>query len=87
MNNKSIFLYVSGSDYSAMDFEDNFNVKEFYQQMIDEGVTEKTVDNDDYYFGVEIKEFGEVDSNFEIFIKNEICDYDQLKASNIFRVE
>ena len=54
--------------------------------MLEEGVTSKVYDTEDYYIEVEIKEFGIIDPDFEIFIKNELCDYDQLKATNIYQI-
>lgn len=82
---KSIFLYVYGEDYSALHFEENFDVNEVYNQMISEGVSKKVLDSEDY-IEVKILEFNEVDNDFVYFVLNEICDYDVLKSQNIYRV-
>lgn len=84
---KTIYLLVSGGDYSALDFERNFNAEKVYQEMLEEGVTSRVYDTDDYYIEVSIKEFGIVDPDFEIFIKDQLCDYDQLKATNFYQVK
>lgn len=84
---KSVFLYVHGSDYSALDFEQNFNAQEVYKNLLEEGKRKTIFDTDDYYIEVAIKEFEGVDNKFIEFVSNELCDYDHLKDKNIYRVE
>lgn len=87
MNKKeSIWLHVKGDDFAVSVFEENCNVEEIYKDMIEKGLTLTTLDIDDTYIEVEIKKFGEVDIEFENFIKNNLCDYDQLKNEDLFRV-
>lgn len=84
---KSVFLKVSGTDYSASEFESDFDANNIYQDMLLEGLIKKTYENDeDYYFVVEIYEFGVVDPKFESFVVDVLGDYDQMKASNFYRV-
>lgn len=84
---KTVFLYVSGDgDYNALDFERNFNAQQVYQDMLNENVSKKVFDTDDYYIVVQIKEFRAVDPEFISFVKNNLCDYDALKAEDIFEV-
>jgi hypothetical protein len=83
---KTVFLHVKGDDYSALNFEDNFNEDQVYKQMMAEGVTTKTFESDDYYIDVRIIEFGEIDSDFIDFVKYQLIDYDNSKNENIYRV-
>lgn len=84
---KSIFLKVDGGDFAAIEFENNFHVDEIYNQMIAEGLIKKTFyKGDEYYFNVEIYEFGEVDPNFESFVCDVLGDYDMQKSCNFYRV-
>jgi len=87
MNNKTIFLHVSGNDYSALDFEDNYNTKEIYEEMIKNNLTKKIIDNEESYIEIEIIEFEMIDPDFIIFMLNNLCDYDQLKAENIYQIK
>lgn len=88
---KTIYLFVrDDGDFGAMTFEDNYNPQKIYEEMVAEGVTEKEVVNPEYEdetITVEIKEFGAVDPEFEIFVFDVFCDYDVLKAVNIYQVE
>ena len=83
---KRVFLYATGSDYSAMDFSDNFNVQQVYEEMVQENVTTKTIDTDEYYIELKILEFGAIDDKFISFIQNNMFDYDKTKASDFFEV-
>lgn len=83
----SKFLYVYGDDYSALDFERNFNTKEVYDEMMSKGESCKTIQDDNYYIKIKILEFGEVCPDFMNFVLNEMCDYDALKSANIYEVK
>lgn len=83
---KRVFLYVSGEEYSAMNFDDKYNSQDFYEQMLEEGVTKKTIDEDDVYADVEIKEFAAIDEDFIDFIRNNFVDYDVSKDTDFFEV-
>ena len=84
---KRVFLYVTGGDYSALNFSQDFKEQEFYERMVALGVDHTIVDNEDYYFEVYIKEFGPVDDKFIKFIKNTIMDYDHSKDSDFFEIK
>ncbi|MGG1652272.1 hypothetical protein ABHN03_03995 [Paenibacillus sp. NRS-1775] len=84
--NKSVFLYVRGDDYSAMLFDKNFNAQEIYEDMIRNGESSRTIDEEDY-IEIDIVEFEKVDTRFISWIKNNLCDYDQIKGSDIFEVK
>ncbi len=86
-NNKTIFLYVKGSDYAATDFINHYNPQEVYQEMLSEGVKEKIISNDEEYIEIEVKEFGYIDDQFLDFILREFCDEDNLASCNIFKVK
>lgn len=83
---KTIYLYVHGDDYSALSFEQKFKPKEFYDQMVSEGVTKKVIDDDNMYAEIEIKKFGFVDEEFESFVLHTLYDYDDSKHANIYKV-
>jgi hypothetical protein len=91
---KSVFIYVNNDgDYDALSFEQHYNTQKVYEEMVAAGVKKKNLPDLEYgedegiTIRVEIKEFGEVDPEFESFITDKLCDYDQLKARNIYRVE
>ena len=83
---ESVWLHVKGDDFAVLVFEENCNVEETYKDMVEKGLTSTTLDIDDTYIELEIKRFGEVDAEFESFIKNNLCDYDQLKNEDLFKV-
>lgn len=83
---ESVWLHVKGDDFAVLVFEENCNVEKIYKDMVEKGLTSTTLDIDDTYIELEIKKFGEVDVEFESFIKNNLCDYDQLKNEDLFRV-
>ncbi|KAF6565310.1 hypothetical protein G9G63_09120 [Paenibacillus sp. EKM202P] len=84
--NKSVFLYVRGDDYSALTFDQNFNAQEIYEDMVRNGESSRTIDGE-YYMDIDIEEFEKIDTRFVKWIKNNLCDYDQLKGSDIFEVK
>lgn len=91
---KTAFLYVNNDgDYDAMTFERQYDPQTVYEEMLAEGVTKKELpdleygEDEGYTITVELKEFGAVDPDFETFVIDRLCDYDQLKARNIYRVE
>ncbi len=85
-NEKSVYLYVYGDDYAAIDFSRNYNPQEVYEEMCSNGETHKIIDEDDY-IELRIIEFDKVDSTFVDWIKDNLCDYDQLKGRDIIEVQ
>lgn len=84
----SVFLKVTGDDdYAAMEFEDHLNTDTIYNDMIEEGVTEKSIVVNDTKIYVTIHEFGEVDPEFEQFAIDVLGDYDLMKNTNFYRVK
>ena len=78
-------LYVSGDEYSAMNFENS-------ELTIAEGVEIALSDNNWYIEGFcakfKIYEFkGSVDEEFISFLKNNLLDYDQLKHENFYIID
>lgn len=84
-NEKSVYLYVCGSDYAAIEFLRNYNPQEAYEDMCSKGETLRVIDEDDY-IELRIVEFNQVDSTFVDWLKDNLCDYDQLKARDIIEV-
>ncbi|WP_411735083.1 hypothetical protein [Paenibacillus sp. M2] len=85
-NEKSVYLYVCGGDYAAIEFVRNYNPQEVYEEMCSSGETLRVIDEDDY-IELRIVEFKQVDSTFVDWIKDNLCDYDQLKARDIIEVQ
>ena len=85
-NHKQVFLYVSGDDKAAMNFDSSFNRQDYYEQMVKDGVTERVIDEDIFYAEIEIKEFKAVDKEFVEFIRGNFIDYDYSKDSDFFEV-
>lgn len=83
---KRVFLYVRGDDYSALSFQQEFDMQKFYEEMKKEEKTEETISTDEVYAEVEIKEFTQIDDNFINFIRNHIMDYDSSKHTDFFEV-
>jgi hypothetical protein len=84
---KSVFLYVHGDDYAALEFENNYNEQEVYTDMVAKGEKKRVLSGDDYYIEVDIKEFnGQVPADFLDFIMHDFSDYDDLKHSKIYYV-
>lgn len=84
-----LFVYDDG-DFGALTFERNYDAQTVYNEMIAEGVTRKNVvdpDTEEADISVEIKTFGEVDPEFELFIFDKFVDYDNTKAMDIYRVK
>lgn len=84
---KRVFLYATGDDFAAMDFEQHFVSQTVYEEMVQAGVKEKIIETDDYYIELELLEFSAIDDQFIAFIQNRIQDYDQAKAQNFFEVK
>lgn len=81
-----IILHVKGEDYSAMNFEENFDPDEVYKQMVEMGRDTLTLQSDDYYIEVEVCRFDIVDEHFFDFVKYELIDYDIGKHENIYLI-
>ena len=82
-------IYVSGEDYSALNFEQSeFGVEEAWNKAMEEGGT-WSYENDDeeLYFDIEAYEFNNVDPRFIVFIHNEMIDEDSAKHYNFYCFE
>ena len=77
--NKAIF--VTGEDYSAVHFEDY--VRE-HKLSFSEAYNLGTVENDEYFFEVETKEFGHICPEFLDFVLCDIQDYEDSKDKNFY---
>lgn len=86
-SDKSVFLYVTGDDYSAMDFERRHKPKDFYESMIENNEQKVVLSDGGVYAIVRIIELNENISNATLdFIKDKLCEYDNLKATNLYKV-
>jgi hypothetical protein len=81
---KNVFLYVQGGDYAAVEFEDNYNAQEVYEDMVRAGVTRQVFDTEEHYIEVYIKEFGVIDPKFIEFINYNFIEYP--KDNNFYEV-
>lgn len=89
---ETIVLLVSGEgDYGALTFHNNYDVNEVYQQMVEEGITEKTIqfedDDGEEEINVSIYNFGEVDEAFISFFVEEFIDYDYSKFKDFYIID
>lgn len=90
---KTVVLMVYGDgDFGAMTFEQNYDAQEVYEEMVAEGVTQKTITHEDEKYRdedlyVSIHVFGEIDMDFVSLIFDEFVDYDDLKRQNIIFVK
>lgn len=83
---KTVFLSVKGEDYSALDFEQNYNAQKEYEKMVKDGVTSRTFQTDEYDIEVKIHEFGEIDPAFISFLRDGFLDYDDCKHRDFVEV-
>jgi len=85
---KLTILHVTGSgDYASMRIEDDFGVDKAYKIAKDNGgKAEIELDNEYDIAYVEIREFGEVDTEFIGFVQDFI-DYDSSKHENFFIID
>lgn len=84
---KSVFLYVFGGDYAALDFERKYDPLSFYYDMLKEGKRYVVINSDEMYAEVKIKEFNDfISDDALVFIKDSLCDYDDLKHTNLYKV-
>jgi len=79
-------------DYGVLSFNDyndenSLSLKDWVERLENTELKKEIVEEDDYYFSVELFTFGEIDTNFIKFIQNEIVDYDNTKNTDFFVVE
>lgn len=84
---KRVFLFVSGEEYSALLFVQNFNPQEVYENMVKENKRSISIDHDGFDIHVTIKEFNEIDPKFIEFIQSEVIDYDHTKHKDFIEVQ
>ncbi|UUV46504.1 hypothetical protein [Bacillus phage vB_BanS-Thrax3] len=85
---KTVLLHVSGGDYSALNFEQNFNAQETYEEMVANNEILRFYDTDEYYIEVRIREFKDaIDGDFISYLFEELIDYDSAKHTNFYIVE
>lgn len=83
-------LYVSGGDYTALEFERARDAgvvdpKALWDQAV-EARTILTFEDGETRFDYEARLFEDVDPDFIEFVTRELLDYDALKAANIYVV-
>jgi hypothetical protein len=67
--------------------EENFSPEEVYEMIVENGVTETTIEEDGESFNAKILEFGDVDEKFWEFVQSNVCEEDMLKHRNIFLIK
>lgn len=78
-------LYVTGSDYSSLMFEnDKYLSIEKAVKRCEENNGSFSIYNDEYSADFKLYEFGEVDPKFIDFIEDKFIDYDHSKNSNYY---
>lgn len=88
------FIEVSSEwDYGACTFEDSewfSKIPEVYKMAVNNGGTcTISIEEDDEQMEIDVKAltFGNVPDDFFEYVMNELCDYDMLKSTNIYKVE
>lgn len=80
----SKFIFVHGEDYAASEFEEKYLEDGDIKEIAERISTGEELETDGI---IELLEFREVDPEFELFVKHQLCDYDLLKSACIYRVE
>lgn len=83
---KNYYVHITGDDYSAMHYEETPQIQEYVERMLLTGDKQERVvyQEADVYLEARLLEFGEVDPDFEHYIKENLSDYDIMKSENIF---
>lgn len=82
-----VILVNGEGDCGVIEFEESgISVEKAYQMAIDEG-GRTYIALEDETITVKAYDFGDVDSEFISFIRNEVQDYDMSKYKNFFIVE
>ena len=83
-------LFVTGEDFSAVQFEEDYPTEKHWLALFNElhkKEISRRVDEEETYYEITAKEFGEVDPDFISFLRARILDYDQCKDTNFYIVE
>jgi len=75
---KSKCLYVSGGDFSALSFQEEYSGTKVSD------IIENLSDYESEEWDLEVYEFGEVDPEFVEFVRDTVQDYDQKKDATFF---
>lgn len=84
---ETVWLYVGGDEYASMFFEQNFDKYDVYNEMVEKNIDKQTLEIEDASIEVEILKFGAVDTKFESFVKNYLCDVEVLANENLYRID
>lgn len=78
-------LHIYGDDdFAVIEFENTFKgrtIQSIISQYFDNDEELPKTENEFY---IDLLEFGEIDDGFARWIKNQICDYDQLKNESFY---
>ncbi|MDX5853630.1 hypothetical protein SIM22_05870 [Bacillus cereus group sp. BfR-BA-01363] len=85
---KTVLLLVNGGEYASCRFEEDYNPQEFYEQMVDIGITKKEyLHEEGTTIVVSIHEFPYISPLFIELVKKELMDYEHAKDVNIYEVK
>ncbi|MFI8677634.1 hypothetical protein [Bacillus thuringiensis] len=85
---KTVLLLVNGGEYASCRFEEEYNSQEFYEQMVDIGITKKEyLHEEGTTIVVSIHEFPYISPLFIELVKKELMDYEHQKDTNIYVVK
>jgi len=81
------FIYVTGpDDFGAVSFSEKYgNQLQDACDKLEKGET--LLDDDGTEFECEVIEFGDIDSEFISFVRNNLMDYDYSKNVDIFQID
>jgi len=81
-------LKVTGDDFAALQFEQQFDIKKVYQDLIDnDSEFIELEDKDGEIIEVSLYEFTNIDPKFVDFIKNDILDHDEQKTTSFYVID
>lgn len=81
-------LKVTGDDFAALQFEQQYEAKKVCQDLIDnDSEFIELEDKEGGVIEVSLYEFKTIDPKFVDFIKNDILDYDNQKTTSFYVVD
>ncbi|MEG7882864.1 hypothetical protein [Bacillus paranthracis] len=85
---KTVLLLVNGGEYASCRFEEDYNPQEFYEQMVDIGITKKEyLHEEGTTIVVSIYEFPYISPLFIELVKKKLMDCEHKRDVNIYEVK
>ena len=89
---KVLLVSSADGDYGVLSFSDyneeySLSLQDWVKRLESTELKKEIVEEDEYYFSVELFTFGEIDRKFIDFVQSEIVDYGDSKNTDFFVVE